>query len=100
MADLLVYLYWTAVARDADDGRTVFSRQGGGTRVGERLADAPLRMWSDPRRQGIECDPVVVRDVVRLRRSRSSTTACRSSTTDWIADGELKALIRPGTRPS
>ena len=36
VADLLIYLYWSAVARDADDGRTVFSRQGGGTRVGER----------------------------------------------------------------
>ena len=59
VADLLVYLYWTAVAREADDGRTVFSRQGGGTRVGERLADAPLRIWSDPQAPGLECDPVV-----------------------------------------
>ena len=59
VADLLAYMYWTAVARDADDGRTVFSRQGGGTRVGERLAEKPLRVWSDPAADGLQCDPVV-----------------------------------------
>jgi predicted Zn-dependent protease len=93
VADLLVYLYWTAVAREADDGRTVFSRQGGGTRVGERLADAPLRIWSDPRAPGLECDPVVF---------AASSAASQSvfdnglpiSSTDWLADGELRALIQ------
>ena len=37
VADLLVYAYWTAAGRDAAEGRTVFSRPGGGTRVGEHL---------------------------------------------------------------
>jgi predicted Zn-dependent protease len=93
VADLLVYMYWTAVAREADDGRTVFSRPGGGTRVGERLADAPLRIWSDPQAPGIECEPVVF---------AASSAASQSvfdnglpiSSTDWIADGQLKALIQ------
>jgi len=93
VADLLVYLYWTAVAREANDGRTVFSRQGGGTRVGERLADAPLRVWSDPAAPGLECDPVVL---------ASSSSASQSvfdnglpvGATDWVADGELRALIQ------
>ncbi len=93
VADLLVYLYWTAVAREADDGRTVFSRQGGGTRVGERLADAPLRIWCDPQAPGLACDPVVF---------AASSAASQSvfdnglpiSSTDWLADGELKALIQ------
>ncbi|HEX6921618.1 MAG TPA: TldD/PmbA family protein, partial [Actinomycetes bacterium] len=37
VADFLIYQYWSSVARDAHDGRTVFSRPGGGTRVGEQL---------------------------------------------------------------
>ena len=37
MADLFIYLYWSAVAKDALDGRTVFSKPGGGTRLGETL---------------------------------------------------------------
>ena len=42
VADLLIYLYWSAGAKDALDGRTVFSKPGGGTRVGERLSGLPL----------------------------------------------------------
>jgi predicted Zn-dependent protease len=40
VADLMIYLYWSACGQDALDGRTVFSKPGGGTRVGERLASA------------------------------------------------------------
>jgi predicted Zn-dependent protease len=93
VADLMTYMYWIAVARDADDGRTVFSRQGGGTRVGERLAEKPLRVWSDPAAEGIQCDPVVF-----ATESGSSQSVFDNGLpvgeTDWIADGELKALIQ------
>jgi predicted Zn-dependent protease len=93
VADLLAYLYWTAIARDADDGRTVFSRQGGGTRVGERLADKPLRIWSDPAAPGLECDPVLM-----ATSSGSAQSVFDNGTplreTDWIRDGELQALIQ------
>jgi predicted Zn-dependent protease len=93
VADLMAYLYWTAVARDANDGRTVFSRQGGGTRVGERLATKPLRVWSDPAAEGLQCDPVVF-----ATSSGSSQSVFDNGLpigeTDWIADGELKALIQ------
>ena len=93
VADLMAYTYWTAVARDADDGRTVFSRQGGGTRVGERLATKPLRVWSDPAADGLQCDPVVF-----ATSSGSSQSVFDNGLpigeTDWIADGELKALIQ------
>ena len=93
VADLLVYLYWTAVAREANDGRTVFSRPGGGTRVGERLADAPLRIWSDPKAPGLECDPVVFATFSAASQSVFDN-GLPSGTTDWLADGTLKALIQ------
>jgi len=38
VSDLMIYLYWTMEARDADEGRNVFAKPGGGNRVGERLA--------------------------------------------------------------
>ena len=44
----MIYLYWSAGAKDALDGRTVFSKPGGGTRVGERLASLPVTLRSDP----------------------------------------------------
>src|ERR1700733_13954534 len=45
VADMLIYLYWSAGARDAAEGRTVFSRPGGGTRIGERLSAMPLDLF-------------------------------------------------------
>ena len=93
VADLMAYLYWTAVARDADDGRTVFSRQGGGTRVGEQLATKPLRVWSDPAAPGIECDPVAFATSSGSSQSVFDNGLALGET-DWIADGELKALIQ------
>ena len=40
VADLMIDAYWTAGARDAHDGQSVFSRRGGGTRIGERAGPA------------------------------------------------------------
>lgn len=93
VADLMVYLYWTAVAREADDGRTVFSRAGGGTRVGEQLAEAPLRLWSDPKAAGLECDPVVLAGASSASQSVFDN-GLPINETDWIRDGELQALIQ------
>lgn len=93
VADLMVYLYWTAVAREADDGRTVFSRKGGGTRVGERLTQAPLRIWSDPHAAGLECAPVVFAGVSAASQSVFDN-GLPIAATDWVADGELRSLIQ------
>ena len=57
VADMLTYMYWSAGARDAGEGRTVFSRPGGGTRIGERLSLQPLDLFSDPSYPGLECTP-------------------------------------------
>ena len=64
-ADLLTYLYWSAGAKDALDGRTVFSKPGGGTRVGESLTGLPVTLRSDPRYPGPGVRPV--RRGARLR---------------------------------
>ena len=93
VADLLVYLYWSSVAKDAVDGRSVFSKPGGGTRAGERLARLPLTLSSDPGLPGLACAPFVT--VHASRRGASvfdNGLALRP--TDWIHDGELAALIQ------
>ena len=48
VSDLLIYLYWSAGAKEAAEGRTVFSKPGGGTRIGERLSSQPVTLSSDP----------------------------------------------------
>jgi predicted Zn-dependent protease len=60
VADFLIYLAWSADSRSAHEGRSAFSAPGGGTRVGERLTDRALTLYSDPAARGAECTPFLV----------------------------------------
>jgi predicted Zn-dependent protease len=93
VADLLIYLYWSAGARDALDGRTVFSKAGGGTRVGERLSALPLSLRSDPTAPGLACAPFVIAHA-STRQSSVFDNGLGLQPTDWISGGELAALIQ------
>ncbi len=93
VADLLIHAYYAAGAKDALDGRTVFSKPGGGTRVGERLAALPVTLRSDPGAPGIECAPFVI------ARASSRASSCFDNgltlePTEWIKDGNLNALVQ------
>lgn len=48
MADLLVFLIFSANARQADEGRSFFSKKGGGNRAGEQVLGEKVRIYSDP----------------------------------------------------
>lgn len=93
VADLMIYLYWSAGARDAADGRTVFSKEGGGTRVGESLTSTPVRLYSDPAAPGIECAPFVVAHA-SAREASVFDNGLPLTSTDWIRDGTLTSLIQ------
>jgi predicted Zn-dependent protease len=94
VADLMIYLYWTMEARDADEGRNVFAKKGGGNRIGERLAALPLTLRSDPCAPGLETAPF-------LTVSGSSGSASvfdngmATPAVPWIQDGVLTNLVRP-----
>jgi predicted Zn-dependent protease len=91
VADLMIYLYWSAGARDAGEGRTVFSKAGGGTRVGERLAGLPVDLFSDPAYPGLECAPFVVAHASG-RDSSVFDNGLPAGRAPWISAGELTAL--------
>ncbi|MFG2369508.1 metallopeptidase TldD-related protein [Streptomyces mirabilis] len=91
VADLLIYQMWSAAARDAAEGRTVFSKPGGGTRVGEKLAELPLTLRSDPNEPGLESAPFV------LTHSSGDDASVFDnglplSATDWVREGTLTRL--------
>jgi len=93
VADLMVYLYWTASAREAFEGRTVFSKPGGGTRVGEQLSASGAGLFSDPAYPGLECAASVI---ATASSSVSSVfdTGLPLSRTSWVADGTLRNLLQ------
>jgi predicted Zn-dependent protease len=92
-ADLITYLYWSMGARDAHEGRTVFSRPEGGTRVGETLASLPVRLFSDPAAPGLECAPFHIAHASG-RESSLFDNGMPLPATDWISDGKLNALMQ------
>jgi predicted Zn-dependent protease len=92
VADLLTYLYWSAGAKEAAEGRTVFSKPGGGTRVGERLSAQPVTLSSDPRAPGLACAPFVLSHASGPDSSVFDN-GLPLSATSWISDGSLAALI-------
>jgi predicted Zn-dependent protease len=93
VSDLMTYMYWSAGARDAHEGRTVFSRPGGGTRVGDTLSNLPVRLYSDPAAPGLECTPFVVAHA-SSRQSSVFENGLALNPVDWISDGKLAALLQ------
>jgi predicted Zn-dependent protease len=91
VSDLLIYLYWSAGAKDAADGRTVFSKAGGGTRVGEQLSTLPVTLSSDPLAAGLRCPPFVIAHASG-RDSSVFDNGLALNSTAWIQDGTLAAL--------
>jgi predicted Zn-dependent protease len=93
MADLFIYLYWNTGAKDALDGRTVFSKPGGGTRVGERLASLPVTLRSDPGDAGLRCAPFVIARASSREASVFDNGLAIPPAT-WVDKGVLSALTQ------
>jgi predicted Zn-dependent protease len=94
VADMMIYLGWTMAGRGAQERRTALSAPGGGTRVGERLTDLPLTLYSDPAAPGLGCAPFVA------ATSSSETVSIFDNgmeieRLDWIRDGVINALAYP-----
>ena len=92
VSDLLVYMYWSAGAKEAAEGRTVFSKPGGGTRIGEQLSSQPVTLSSDPRAAGLQSTPFVVAHASGPDSSVFDN-GLPLGPTSWIRDGSLAALI-------
>ncbi|NUR08865.1 MAG: TldD/PmbA family protein [Nocardioidaceae bacterium] len=93
VSDLMIYAYWTASARDAYDGQTVFSRRGGGTRIGDSLSDRPVQVFSDPTYDRLQCAPF---STAAASNSIESVfdNGIPLSRTHWVADGSMAALLQ------
>ncbi len=92
VADMMATLAFSGLGgQDAEDGRTVFSRRDGGTRLGESISALPFTLWSDPAEPGLECAPFVATDA-----SGSDTSVFDNGLAlgriDWIRQGLLTHL--------
>jgi predicted Zn-dependent protease len=80
VADLLASLMFSADARQSDEGRSFFSKKGGGNRVGEAIVGDKVTILSDPNHP---LAPTVAFDGEGLPLARHT----------WIDRGVLKDLL-------
>jgi predicted Zn-dependent protease len=77
--NLLANLIFNLNARSADEGRSFMAKAGGGTKVGEKLVDERVHVWSDPAHPAIPTSPW-------------QGDGRPNERTDWIAAGVAKNL--------
>jgi predicted Zn-dependent protease len=94
IADLMIYAYWTANARDAEEGRNVFAGGNGTTKIGRRLAELPINLRSDPQYPGLEAIPFVDFASSADGTSWAFDGGLPIRATTWIENGVLRELIR------
>lgn len=94
ISGLLYYLSFALSAREAAEGRSVFSRDNGGTALGEKLFASEVSLYSDPLEPGLESAPFVA-----TTSSGSFSSLFDSGlpvpSTHWIRDGVLENLVAP-----
>jgi len=94
VSDMMIYLGWSMDGRGAQEGRTALSAPGGGTRVGEKLTDLGLTMYSDPLAPGLECAPFV-HTAAGSERLSAFDNGMDIDRVDWIRDGTISSLVYP-----
>jgi predicted Zn-dependent protease len=92
VADLLLFAYEGGSARDAEEGRSVYSVAGGGTRLGESLTSQPVTLRSDPAAAGIQCLPFVI--ALPGQPQSVFDSGAEVPAVDWISQGRLTNLYR------
>jgi predicted Zn-dependent protease len=105
VADLMLHLVWSMAGRPAHEGRCAFAApsgqpsgqlggQLGGTRIGERLTDLPLTLFSDPAEPGLQTAPFLATSASGDSLSVFDNGA-PTRRVDWLREGMVNALTYP-----
>ena len=96
-ADMCLYGYFSASARAADEGRSVYSKTGGGNRIGEKLFGDGVTLASDPREPGMEVTPFQA-TIASSPQSSVFDNGIDAQATTWVDEGVLTNLVIRATR--
>jgi predicted Zn-dependent protease len=90
-ADMCLFGYFSASARAADEGRSVYSKTGGGNRIGEKLFGDGVTLASDPREPGMEVTPFQTA-IASSPQSSVFDNGIDAQATTWVDEGVLTNL--------
>lgn len=94
VADVFTYFLWLASLRGALDGQSPFSTPGGGTRIGEKLTDAPITISSDPTAPGLT-GPTFSYSTSSGAMASIFDAGLDVASSEFVRDGTLVNLIAP-----
>ena len=80
VGDLVQLMVFALAARNADEGRSAFSKQGGGNKMGEKLVDQRVTIFSDPQDPQLLGQPYDGQGLPLARQV-------------WVENGVLKQLF-------
>ncbi|HEX5724385.1 MAG TPA: TldD/PmbA family protein [Longimicrobiaceae bacterium] len=80
VANLVSLMMFSLNARAADEGRSFFSKQGGGNKIGEKIVDARVTIHSDPADPALSTAPFDFQGLPNRREV-------------WIENGVVKNLV-------
>jgi len=80
VGDLVQLMGFALAARNADEGRSAFAKQGGGNKIGEKIVDSRVTIFSDPQDPQLLAQPY---DGQGLPLSRQV----------WVENGVLRQLF-------
>ena len=80
VANMVNLMVFSMNARQADEGRSFFSKQGGGNKIGEKFLDERVSIISDP------ADP-------RIAANPFSGEGLPNNRTTWVENGALRDLV-------
>ena len=81
VGDLVQLLAFALDARSADEGRSAFSKQGGGTKIGDKVVDQRVTLFSDPADPQLLSNTFDGQGLPSRDRCGSRTACSRSSRT-------------------
>ncbi|MGI5126526.1 metallopeptidase TldD-related protein [Pseudonocardia sp. CA-107938] len=91
VADLMIYLAWSMGGRSAQEGQSALAGPNG-PRVGERLTELPLTLFSDPAAAGMETEPFLT-----AGRSGEGVSVFDNGSpvrrVDWVDGGVIGELM-------
>lgn len=94
IGDLMVDLWWSSSAREAVEGRSVFSAPEGRTRIGERLSPRSITLVSDPRDEQIPASGFLA-TAASSDMSSAFDNGISLESVEWLRDGVLHRLHCP-----
>jgi predicted Zn-dependent protease len=92
VADMALYAAFVGARRDADEGHTVYSKPGGGNKIGEKLFADNVTIYSDPYEPGVEVIPFQL-SIGSSSYDSVFDNGMDVTRTDWVRDGVLSNLI-------